>query len=235
MVAAGLVMRILIAEDDTPLAGFLRKGFEAESYAVDVAKDGEEAQDLAGTYPYDALIMDWNLPKRDGISALRGIRENKSGVPVLILTGRNRIEDRVQALDCGADDYLMKPFSFAELSARVRALMRRGRTPLETRLQVDDLVLDRLEHRVERNGKQLELTSKEFSLLEYLMRNAGRRITRAMIIEHVWSITFDTSTNVVDVYINYLRKKVDEGAERKLIHTVRGVGYELSARTEEVC
>ena len=154
---------------------------------------------------------------------------------MLMLTARNRIEDRVQALDCGADDYLMKPFSFAELSARVRALMRRGRTPLETRLQVDDLVLDRLEHRVERNGKQIELTSKEFSLLEYLMRNAGRRITRAMIIEHVWSITFDTSTNVVDVYINYLRKKVDEGAERKLIHTVRGVGYELSARTEEVC
>jgi DNA-binding response OmpR family regulator len=152
-----------------------------------------------------------------------------------MLTGRNRIEDRVQALDCGADDYLMKPFSFAELSARIRALMRRGRTPLETRLQVDDLVLDRLEHRVERSGKQIELTSKEFSLLEYLMRNAGRRITRAMIIEHVWSITFDTSTNVVDVYINYLRKKVDEGAQRKLIHTVRGIGYELSAKTEAVC
>ena len=230
-----LVMRILIAEDDVPLAGFLRKGFEAESYAVDVAMNGEEAEELAGTYPYDALIMDWNLPKRDGISALRGIRENKSGVPVLMLTGRNRIEDRVQALDCGADDYLMKPFSFAELSARIRALMRRGRTPLETRLQVDDLVLDRLEHRVERSGKQIELTSKEFSLLEYLMRNAGRRITRAMIIEHVWSITFDTSTNVVDVYINYLRKKVDEGAQRKLIHTVRGIGYELSAKTEAVC
>jgi DNA-binding response OmpR family regulator len=228
-------MRILIAEDDVPLAGFLRKGFEAESYAVDVANNGEEAEELAAIYPYDALIMDWNLPKRDGISALRGIRENKSGVPVLMLTGRNRIEDRVQALDCGADDYLMKPFSFAELSARIRALMRRGRTPLETRLQVDDLVLDRLEHRVERNGKPIELTSKEFSLLEYLMRNAGRRITRAMIIEHVWSITFDTSTNVVDVYINYLRKKVDEGAQRKLIHTVRGIGYELSAKTEAVC
>ena len=228
-------MRILIAEDDAPLAGFLRKGFESESYAVDVAANGQEAEELAGVYPYDALIMDWNLPKLDGISALREIRERKSGVPVLMLTARNRIEDRVQALDCGADDYLMKPFSFAELSARVRALMRRGRTPVDTRLQVDDLVLDRLEHRVERNGRAIELTSKEFSLLEYLMRNAGRRITRAMIIEHVWSITFDTSTNVVDVYINYLRKKVDEGAQHKLIHTVRGIGYELSTRTEAAC
>lgn len=228
-------MRILIAEDDGPLAGFLRKGLEAESYAVDLAGNGEEAEELAGLYPYDVLIMDWNLPRRDGISALRGIREQKSEVPVLILTGRNRIEDRVQALDCGADDYLMKPFSFAELSARIRALMRRGRTLTETRLQVDDLILDRLEHRVERGGKAIELTSKEFALLEYLMRNAGRRITRAMIIEHVWSISFDTSTNVVDVYINYLRKKIDEGATHKLIHTVRGVGYELSAKPEVTC
>ena len=220
-------MKILVVEDDIPLASYLRKGLEAESYAVDVAHDGEQAEEMALSYEYDLIVLDLNLPKRDGLAVLAAVRGERVSIPVLILTGRSRVDERVSALDLGADDYLVKPFSFSELSARVRALLRRGRTPLETTLQVEDLRLDRLEHRVERGGKRIELTSKEFALLEYLMRNAGRRITRAMIIEHVWNITFDTTTNVVDVYINYLRKKVDEGAPKKLIHTVRGVGYEM--------
>jgi len=222
-------MRILIAEDDAPLAGFLRKGLEAEHYAVDVAGDGEAARDLAVAYDYDLLVLDLNLPKRDGLAVLNDVRGAKENVPILVLTGRSRVEDRVATLDRGADDYVTKPFSFSELSARVRALLRRGKAPQQVTLQVDDLVLDRIEHRVERGGKRIELTSKEFALLEYLMRNAGRCITRAMIIEHVWNISFDTTTNVVDVYINYLRRKVDENAPRKLIHTVRGAGYLLSA------
>jgi len=222
-------MRILIAEDDAPLAGFLRKGLEAEHYAVDVASDGQAACELATAYDYDLLVLDLNLPKRDGVAVLRDVRSTKEGVPILVLTGRTRVEDRVATLDQGADDYVTKPFSFSELSARVRALLRRGKLPQQVTLQVDDLMLDRIEHRVERGGKRIELTSKEFALLEYLMRNAGRCITRAMIIEHVWNISFDTTTNVVDVYINYLRKKVDEQATHKLIQTVRGSGYVLAA------
>jgi two-component system copper resistance phosphate regulon response regulator CusR len=221
-------MRILIAEDDTPLATFLRKGLEAEHYAVDVAGDGETARDLGITYDYDLLILDLNLPKRDGLNVLEEVRGSKDAVPILVLSGRSKTEDRVVALDKGADDYVVKPFSFSELSARVRALMRRGKLPQQTTLQVDDLVLDRVGRTVHRAGQRVELTSKEFGLLEYLMRNAGRCITRAMIIEHVWNIAFDTNTNVVDVYINYLRRKIDENSPRKLIHTVRGVGYLLS-------
>ena len=222
-------MRILIAEDDGPLAGFLRKGLEAEHYAVDVAGDGITASELATAYDYDLLVLDLNLPKRDGVAVLREVRSTKEEVPILVLTGRTRVEDRVATLDQGADDYVTKPFSFTELSARVRALLRRGKLPQQVTLQVDDLVLDRIERSVERGGKKIELTSKEFALLEYLMRNAGRCITRAMIIEHVWNISFDTTTNVVDVYINYLRKKVDENAPRKLIQTVRGAGYIMTA------
>jgi DNA-binding response OmpR family regulator len=222
-------MRILIAEDDVPLAGFLRKGLEAEHYAVDVAADGITASELATAYDYDLLVLDLNLPKRDGVAVLREVRSTREEVPILVLTGRTRVEDRVSTLDQGADDYVTKPFSFSELSARVRALLRRGKLPQQVTLQVDDLVLDRIERSVERGGKRIELTSKEFALLEYLMRNAGRCITRAMIIEHVWNISFDTTTNVVDVYINYLRKKVDENAPRKLIQTVRGAGYIMSA------
>lgn len=221
-------MRILVVEDDPPLASFLQKGLDAESYAVDLAQDGEQALDLAFDLDYDLLVLDLNLPKLDGIAVMRRLRPVKPNLPVLVLTARSRVEDRVQALDAGGDDCLNKPFSFTELSARVRALMRRGRPALDSVLRVADLSLDRIERRVERAGKRIELTSKEFALLEYLMRNAGRRITRSMIIEHVWNLSFDTATNVVDVYINYLRKKVDEGSACKLIHTVRGVGYELS-------
>lgn len=223
-------MRMLIAEDDIALASFVKKGLEAEHYAVDVSSDGEQSRSLAEEYDYDLVVLDLNMPRLDGVSILRYLRTRKPSVPILVLTGRNRVEDRVQCLDLGADDYLIKPFSFAELSARIRALLRRSHLPAESVLAVDDLRLDRVERRVERSGRRIELTSKEFALLEYLMRNAGRRITRAMIIEHVWNLSFDTCTNVVDVYINYLRRKVDDGHNKRLIHTIRGVGYELSAR-----
>lgn len=225
-------MRILVAEDDTPLATFLRKGLQAEDYAVDVAADGTEARAMALESDYDLMILDLNLPKLDGITVLNAVRPKKPSLPVLVLTARSRVEDRVQSLDTGADDYLSKPFSFAELAARVRALLRRGTRSFDVVLRVGDLELDRVTHRVERAGKPIELTSKEFALLEYLMRNSGRRVTRAMIIEHVWNLAFDTGTNIVDVYINYLRNKVDAGHTPQLIHTVRGVGYELSSRPE---
>ena len=196
-------MRILVAEDDTALASFVKKGLESEHYAVDVSADGEQARAMAGELDFDLVVLDLNLPRMDGVAILRFLRTRKPSMPILVLTGRNRVEDRVQCLDLGADDYLGKPFSFTELSARIRALMRRSHMPAESVLAVDDLKLDRVERRVERAGRRIELTSKEFCLLEYLMRNAGRRITRAMIIEHVWNLSFDTCTNVVDVYVNY--------------------------------
>ncbi len=198
-------MRILIAEDDNALAGFVRKGLESEHYAVDVSGDGEQSRAMAGEFDYDLVVLDLTLPRLDGVAILRYLRTRKPTMPLLVLTARSRVEDRVQCLDLGADDYLVKPFSFSELSARIRALLRRSHLPAESVLAVDDLKLDRIERRVERAGRRIELTSKEFSLLEYLMRNAGRRVTRAMIIEHVWNLSFDTCTNVVDVYINYLR------------------------------
>ena len=222
-------MRILIAEDDEALARFVRQGLEGEHYAVDVFADGEQARTAAAANDYDMVILDLNLPKLDGVSVLRQVRLKKPSLPVLVLTQRTRVEDRVQCLDLGADDYLGKPFSFSELSARIRALVRRSHLPSESVLAVADLKLDRVERRVERGGQRIELTTKEFALLEYLMRNAGRKVTRSMIIEHVWNLTFDTTTNVVDVYINYLRRKIDDSHPTKLIHTVRGVGYELSS------
>lgn len=194
-------MRILVVEDDAPLATFVRKGLEAEHYAVDVAEDGELARQMAAASDYDLMILDLNLPKLDGIGVLHAVRPQKPSLPVLVLTARSRVEDRVQSLDTGADDCLIKPFSFTELSARVRALLRRGPRTIETVLRVSDLELDRVARRVERAGKLIELTSKEFALLEYLMRNTGRRVTRAMIVEHVWNLSFDTSTNIVDVYV----------------------------------
>jgi DNA-binding response OmpR family regulator len=220
-------MRILIAEDDEALAKFVRQGLESEHYSVDVFPDGEQARNAATEVEYDVVILDLNLPKLDGVGVLRHLRLKKPSLPVLVLTQRTRVEDRVQCLDTGADDYLAKPFSFSELSARIRALVRRSHLPSESVLAVGDLKLDRVAHLIERAGRRIELTTKEFALLEYLMLNAGRRVTRSMIIEHVWNLTFDTTTNVVDVYINYLRRKVDDGHAVKLIHTVRGVGYEL--------
>jgi two-component system copper resistance phosphate regulon response regulator CusR len=225
-------MRILVIEDDLPLASFLQKGLQAENYTVDAANDGETGLDMALDTECDLLVLDLNLPKMDGLTVLQRLRPAKPNLPVLVLTARGRVEDRVQALDCGADDCLNKPFSFAEVSARVRALVRRGQPALDSVLKIADLSLDRIERRVERAGKRIELTSKEFSLLQYLMMNTGRRVTRSMIIEHVWNLNFDTATNVVDVYINYLRKKIDVGCGYKLIHTIRGVGYELSESGE---
>jgi two-component system copper resistance phosphate regulon response regulator CusR len=222
-------MRILMAEDDAALASFVKKGLESEHYAVDVSGDGEQSRAMASEFDYDLVMLDLNLPRLDGVSVLRAVRIRKPSMPILVLTGRNRVEDRVQCLDLGADDYVTKPFSFTELSARIRALLRRCHLPAESVLKVDDLKLDRVERRVERAGRRIELTSKEFALLEYMMRNAGRRITRAMIIEHVWNLSFDTTTNIVDVYVNYLRRKIDDGFGRRLIHTVRGVGYELTS------
>ncbi len=196
-------MRVLIAEDDVALASFVRKGLEAEHYAVDVSHDGEQTRAMAGEMDYDLLMLDLNLPGVDGIAILRHLRTRKPSMPILVLTSRTRVEDRVQCLDLGADDYLGKPFSYAELSARIRALLRRCHLPAASVVTVEDLKLDRVERRVERAGKRIELTTKEFALLEYLMLNAGRRVSRPMIIEHVWNLSFDTSTNVVDVYVNY--------------------------------
>jgi DNA-binding response OmpR family regulator len=169
----------------------------------------------------------------DGVAVLKHLRDAKRSMPVLVLTERNAVEDRVRGLDVGADDYLPKPFAFAELAARVRALLRRGGRPLDAVLKVEDLELSRLEHRARRAGQPMTLTPKEFALLEYLMRNAGRPVTRAMILEHVWDISFDTESNIVDVYINYVRKKIDTGSARQLLHTVRGVGYQLGGDREE--
>ncbi len=225
-------MRILLAEDDSPVAKFLSKGLEAEHYAVDVAGDGHEAQFMAEEYDYDLVILDLNLPRRDGIEVLKRVRVKKPALPVLVLTARSRVEERVKGLDLGADDYLTKPFSFSELSARVRSLLRRGSAARDSVLRVKDLELNRIERTAMRAGQKIDLTPKEFALLEYLMRNAGHRVTRAMIIEHVWNLSFDTMTNVVDVYVNYLRKKVDKNFTPRLIHTVRGVGYQLSIEDE---
>lgn len=223
-------MRILLAEDDRAVASFVRKGLTAEQYAVDVAPDGVDAQFMIERFAYDLVILDLILPGLDGLEVLKGLRGIKPSLPVLVLTARSRVEDRVKGLDYGADDYLTKPFAFSELSARVRALLRRGNRPLGMLLHVGDLEMNRAERTVQRAGRPINLTPKEFALLEYLMRNAGRCVTRAMVMEHVWNLSFDTMTNVVDVYINYLRKKIDEGCDHQLIHTVRGVGYQMSGK-----
>lgn len=220
-------MRLLVAENDPSLASFLNNGFGAEHYAVDLTHDSDGAKSMVQKNEYDLMILDLNLPQAAGMEILRHFRTKRQQMPILILTGRNRPDERVQALDLGADDLGLKPFSFAELSARVRALLRRrGRSP-EAMLRMDDLELNRVEHSVRRANRAIELTPKEFGLLEYLMRNAGQSVTRSQIVEHVWNLSFDTMTNVVDVYINYLRKKIDSPSDRKLIHTIRGIGYEM--------
>ncbi len=202
-------MRILIAEDDQTLGKFVREGLESEHYNVDVCTDGEQARVAALENDYGVVILDLNLPRLDGVSILRQLRVKKPSTPVLVLTQRIKVEDRVQCLDMGADDYLPKPFSFSELSARIRALLRRSHLPSGAVLQISDLKLDRTLRLVERAGRRIDLTTREFALLEYLMRNAGRKVTRSMIVEHVWNLTFDTTTNVVDVYIWGNRQKID--------------------------
>lgn len=227
-------MRVLVVEDDRALGNFVKKGLESEYHTVELASDGQEALDWLESTEFDLLVLDLNLPKVDGMTVLSKMGPKNPEMAILILSARSRVEDRVHCLDMGADDYLVKPFSLAELSARVRALGRRGKTVASSALRVADLELDRIERRVTRGGERIELTAKEFNLLEYLLQKAGKRVTRTMIMEKVWGVAFDTSTNVVDVYINYLRKKVDEGRSPRLIHTIRGVGYELSVTGEDL-
>ena len=221
------IMRILVVEDEKKVASFLKKGLEEERYAVDCAFDGEEALFMADANEYDLVILDIMLPKVDGLEVLKQVRDKGATLPVLMLTAKDSIEDVVKGLDRGCDDYLTKPFAFAELLARVRALLRRkGREPAGE-LRVADLVLDPVTHAVSRGGKKLDLTAKEYALLEYLMRHADRVVTRTMISEHVWDYHFDPMTNVIDVYVNHLRGKIDVDSSQKLIHTIRGVGYIL--------
>ena len=217
--------RILIAEDDESTVSAVKKGLEAEGHHVEVVADGEAARRMAEQFDYDLFILDLNLPRVDGLKVLRQVRRAKASLPVLVLSTRRSVDDRVKGLSLGADDYLPKPFSLIELSARVHALLRRGTRPLVSVLRVADLELDRVERQVRRANKRIDLTVKEFGLLEYLMLNVGRTVTREMIVEHVWNLDFDTGTNAVNVYINYLREKVDEGFSPRLIQTVRGVGY----------
>ena len=218
-------MRILVVEDEKKVADFIRRGLKEEGYAVDVADNGEEGLFLAQTNPYDLILLDLMLPKLDGLALCRKLRQEKDVTPVIMLTAKDEVKDKVKGLDAGADDYLTKPFSFEELLARIRAILRKGSRRQQTSLQVADITLDLLSHTVTRAGKEIELTSKEFSLLEYFMRNCGSVVTRTMISEHVWDLNFDTFTNVIDVYVTYLRKKIDPGRRASLIQTVRGRGY----------
>ena len=222
-------MRILVVEDDRKVASFIRKGLTEEGYAADVASDGETGLAMGLDRLHDVIVLDVMLPRKPGFQVVRELRQAKVTTPVLLLTARDTVEDKVQGLDAGADDYLTKPFAFAELLARIRALLRRGTAARAPVLQIADLTLDPAVRTVTRGGEAISLTNREFALLEYLMRNTGRVLTRTMIAEHVWDYSFDSGTNVIDVYVNYLRKKIDAGRERKLIHTVRGVGYVLKA------
>ena len=219
-------MRILVVEDEKKVASFIQRGLEAEHYQVDVAHDGEAALTLALQEDYDLLILDVMLPKRDGLSVVHELRARRRQLPVLLLTARTAVSDKVAGLDGGADDYLTKPFEFAELLARVRALLRRGSTAPAV-LAVADLRLDPSTRQVVRGGRSIELTAREYALLEFFLRNPGRVLSRAIIAQHVWGVSFDTFTNVIDVYVNYLRRKVDADFDLKLIHTVRGAGYVL--------
>jgi DNA-binding response OmpR family regulator len=220
-------MRILVAEDDAQLADFLRQRLVQEQFAVQLASDGIEAQRLAANQAFDLVILDLNLPGTNGLDVLRNIRSQKPDLPVMVVTGSSLVEERVRGLDAGADDYVAKPFAFAELAARIRAVLRRGSRPANAVLTVADLAVDRVNRTVQRAGHNIELSPKEFALLEYLMRHAGQPVTRTAIVEQVWKLNFDTMTNVVDVYINYLRRKVDTGYDHALIRTVRGVGYQI--------
>lgn len=221
-------MRILVIEDDVDLAQFICKGLTEERYAVDVAGDGEHGLDLALANPYDLLIIDIMLPKLDGLTVCRHLRTAGNMVPILLMTARNTVDDKISGFDTGADQFLTKPFAFAELLARVRALLRRGSLQPElTHLKVSDLELDLVSRRVWRGGKEVVLTNKEFALLEYLLRNRNRVLTRTSIIDHVWGLSHDPMTNIVDVHIRALRAKIDRQGSSSLIATVRGVGYML--------
>src|SRR5678815_5282267 len=224
-------VRILVIEDDGKVASFIQTGLEQEGYAVDVLNHGNSAGDQARAVDYDAVVLDLMLPGRSGFQVLRDIRSRKPSLPVIMLTAKNSLDERVAGLDAGADDYMAKPFALAELSARLRALLRRG-TPRESVLRVADLEMDTIRRTVRRAGTSIDLKPKEYALLEFLMRNSDRPLTRTLIIEHVWNIHFDSISNVVEVHINSLRNKVDRGFIPELIHTVRGVGYVLARQLD---
>ncbi len=217
-------MRILVVEDERRIADFLERGLQGAGYAVDVAPDGNTALTFVGATDYDLIILDIMLPDIDGLKVLERIRARKAGPPVLILSARGAVDDRVKGLEQGADDYLTKPFAFVELLARVRALLRRGQ-PAPEKLQVMDLTLDIMRRKVTRGTESIDLAPKEFGILEYMMRNKGRPLSRTMIVEHVWDMDYDGLTNIVDVYIRHLRSKIDDRYTAKLIQTVRGIGY----------
>ena len=223
----GFKVRLLAVEDEKKVASFIKKGLEEEGYAVDAALDGKTGFQMAMDRVHDLIILDIHLPGMDGLSLLHELRQRKVLTPVLLLTVRANIEDKVLGLDAGADDYLTKPFAFEELVARVRALLRRQTEAKLPVLEFADLVLDPSRRTVHRGGRKIELTAKEYALLDYFMRNPGRVLTRSMIADRVWDYNFDSMTNIIDVYVNYLRRKIDSEGEHKLIHTVRGVGYVL--------
>jgi len=220
-------MRILVAEDDPPLAEFLYQRLQQEQFTVHVVSNGKEAEQLASDPAYDLVLLDLNLPGVGGLDVLRGIRSKRPDLPVVIVTDASMVEERVRALDAGADDYVAKPFDFAELAARIRAVLRRGSRPARSILQIEDLEVDRVSHTVRRGTHPIDLSPKEFALLEFLMRHEGQPVSRTAIVEQVWKLTSDNLTNVVDVYINYLRRKVDSGYNPALIRTIRGVGYQI--------
>ncbi|MBN9659725.1 MAG: response regulator transcription factor [Acidobacteria bacterium] len=219
-------MRILVVEDEKRIADFVNRGLESAGYTVDLAENGEAALELIHAHDYDLVILDLMLPDMDGLAVLEKARNRKVSPPVLILSARGGVDDRVKGLELGADDYLVKPFAFVELLARVRALLRRGQSTPE-RLVVGDLALDCVRRKASRGNEPVDLAPKEFSILEYLMRNRGRPLSRTMIVEHVWDMEYDGLTNIVDVYIRHLRSKIDDRFPVKLIHTVRGIGYML--------
>jgi len=218
-------VRILVIEDERKVARFIQQGLEEEHYLVDVAYDGEKGETMATSGTYDLIVMDVMLPKKDGVELTREIRRSKSAVPILMLTAKTSTADKVEGLDSGADDYLTKPFAFAELLARIRSLLRRGGSEKSTILSLADLELDMVSHKAKRAGRTIDLTMKEYALLEFFLRNKDRVLSRTIISEHIWEYNFDTGTNLIDVYVNHLRNKIDAGFEKKLIQTVRGVGY----------
>ena len=220
-------MRILVVEDEKKVSTFIQRGLEEEGFTVDVAFDGEEGLKKVESQPYDLILMDVMLPKMDGLAAIKSLRDEDIQTPVLCLTARDSVDDKVSGLDIGADDYLAKPFAFVELVARCRALIRRGSNVRGAEIFFADLRLDPVAHKVWRAGDEITLTSKEYALMEYFIRNPNRVLTRLMIAENVWDYTFDSFTNIIDVYVNYLRNKIDQKYDKKLIHTVRGAGYAL--------
>jgi DNA-binding response OmpR family regulator len=220
-------MRLLVVEDDRKIAGIIKKGLTEEGFAVDLAFDGDEGAYLAESESYDLIILDLLLPKTDGLTICRNLRSREIKTPILILTAKTAIDDRVDGLNAGADDYLTKPFSFRELSARIHALLRRTQETLPTVLKAKNLELDPVKHIVTRNGKQVKLSAKEFAILEYLLRHKNQLVTRTMILEHVWDYNFEPLSNVVDVFMTHLRKKIDKSKNNALIETIHGVGFKL--------